>query len=223
MIMATATLPATTTPLAPAAQGQYRMTVNEFERIEGLLNARRVELIDGLLVEKGDMDEAHAITDQKLGPRLNRLMPKGWFVRADKPVRVHATYRPFPDFAVVQGDPDTSYAPGHGHPIAADVAVVIEISDSTLAKDSQVKRADYAKGRIPVYWIVNLVDRQVEVYTGPRRGRYTKKEIFKPGDSVPVMIAGDEVGQIVVDEILPPEPATGGDGGPRRPARRRKP
>ncbi len=202
--MATATFPATTTTRAPADPGQYRMTVDEFERIERLLNARRVELIDGLLVEKGDMDEAHAITDQKLGPRLNRLMPDGWFVRADKPLRVHATYRTFPDFAVVEGDPDTSYGPGQGHPVAADVAIVIEISDSTLTRDSHAKLADYAKGRIAVYWIVNLVDRQDEVYTDPRRGRYEKKEIFKPGESVPVVIAGNNVGRVVVDEILPP-------------------
>jgi Uma2 family endonuclease len=202
--------------------GQYRMTVDEFERIEGLLDARRVELIDGLLVEKGDMDEAHAITDQKLGPRLNRLMPRGWFVRADKPVR-DTTFRPFPDFAVVQGDPDTSYGPGQGHPVAADVALLIEISDSTLAKDSQAKLTGYAKGRIAAYWIVNLIDRQVEVHTGPRRGKYEKQEIFKPGDSVPVVIAGVEVGRIVVDEILPPQSEDGGNAGPRRPARRRKP
>jgi hypothetical protein len=79
--MATATLPSATTPLVQADPGQYRMTVDEFERIEGLLDARRVELIDGLLVEKGDMDEAHAITDQKLGPRLDRPMPQGWLGR----------------------------------------------------------------------------------------------------------------------------------------------
>ena len=64
-------------PSTAAGPGQYRMTVDEFERIEGLLSTRRVELIDGLFAEKGDMDEAHAITDQKLGPRLNGLMPKG--------------------------------------------------------------------------------------------------------------------------------------------------
>jgi Uma2 family endonuclease len=64
-------------PFAPAVSDHYRMTVDEFERIENSLKARRVELIDGLLIEKGDMDEAHAITDQRLGSRLNRLMPKG--------------------------------------------------------------------------------------------------------------------------------------------------
>jgi Putative restriction endonuclease len=194
--------PIPSTDMLPLAS-VYRMDVDEFERIEGLLKARRVELIDGLLVEKGDMDEDHAVTDQKLGPRLNQLMPKGWFVRADKPIQVHATYRPFPDFAVVEGDPDTSYRAKQGHPVAANVAIVIEISDSTLWKDGKLKLSNYAKGRIPIYWIVNLIDRQVEVYTDPRRGRYAKKKIYKPGDDVPVTIAGAEAGKIAVNDILP--------------------
>ncbi len=80
---------------------------------------------------------------------------------------------------------------------------MIEISDSTLTKDRGEKRVNYAKGGIGVYWIVNLIDRQVEVYTLRRRGGYGKPRIYKPGQSVPVVIDATEIGLIVVAEILP--------------------
>jgi Uma2 family endonuclease len=147
------------------------------------------------------MDPPHAMASRRLGRRLDRLMPDGWFVQEDKPLRVHRTYEPFPDFAIVRGDPDTAYADRHPGP--ADVASVIEISDSTLAKDRNEKRVNYAKGGIGIYWIVNLIDRQVEVYTGPSSDGYASCVIFKPGQSVPVVIDGVEVGQIAVAEILP--------------------
>ena len=63
-------------------------------------------------------------------------------------MRVHATYPPFPDFAVVEGGTPTLYGPGQGRPVAANVAVVIEISDSIVAKVGPEKQADHAKGRI---------------------------------------------------------------------------
>src|SRR5580658_6514671 len=138
----------TTSSVTPPLARVYRMGVDEFEQIENLLKAERVELIDGLIVERGVMDEPHAVASQRLGRRLDRLIPDGWFVRADKPLRVHGTYEPYPDFAVVKGDPDTAYYIGAGHPKPKDVALVIEISDSTLPKDSGAKLTNYAKGQI---------------------------------------------------------------------------
>jgi Uma2 family endonuclease len=186
---------------APPFADIYRLDIDEFERVVHFLKAERVELIDGFIVERGDMDPPHAATSSRLRRRLDRLHPDGWFVRQDKPVRVHRFYEPLPDFAVVQGDPYTAYEDRHPGP--ADVAFLIEISDSTLAKDRREKLVNYAKGGIGVYWIVNLIDRQVEVYILRRRGGYGKPRIFKPGQSVPVVIKGNEVGLIIVDEILP--------------------
>ena len=87
------------------------------------------------------------------------------------------------------------------------MAIVIEVADSTVAKNRREELVNYAKGGISAYWIVNLVDHQIEVYTGPRRGGYKKPRIFKPGQSVPVVITGAEVGRIAVADILPPEPS----------------
>jgi Uma2 family endonuclease len=190
---------------APPLADVYRLDIEEFERVADLLKAERVELIDGFIVERGAMDPPHAMASRRLGRRLDRLIPEGWLVQEDKPLRVHRTYEPLPDFAVVQGDPDTAYEDRHPGP--ADVAIVIGISDSTLLKDRGEKLVNYAKGGIGVYWIVNLIDRQVEVYTLRRRGGYGKPRLFKPGQSVPVVIKGTEVGLIVVAEVLPRDPS----------------
>jgi Putative restriction endonuclease len=197
-------------PAAPPFTDVYRMDIDEFERVADLLKAERVELIDGFIVERGAMDPPHVLSSEKLRRKLDRLLPDGWFVREDKPVQVHRTYEPLPDFAVVEGDPET-YA--DRHPAPADVAMVIEISDSTLTKDRGEKQVNYARGGISVYWIVNLIDRQVEVYTSPSSDSYTCCVIFKTGQFVPVVIDGVEVGQIAVTEILPRIAAAGGSNG----------
>ena len=83
------------------------------------------------------------------------------------------------------------------------MALLVEISESTLATDRGEKLRTYAKAAIPIYWIVNLVDRQVEVYTGPGVDDYATRQDFLPGQQVPLVIDGQQLGQIAVDDILP--------------------
>ena len=108
---------------------------------------------------------------------------------------------PEPDVAIVRGS-DADYR--HRVPTPADVALLVEVSDSTLDQDRGKKLEAYARAGIPVYWIVNLVDRQVEVYTRPvKAGRYRSRKDYKPGQQVPVVIAGQQLAPIAVDDILP--------------------
>jgi Uma2 family endonuclease len=185
------------------------MDIDEFERVADFLKAERVELIDGFVVERAKMDPPHVFASEALRRLLDRLVPDGWFVREDKPIRVHPTYEPLPDLAIVRGTFATYLT---RHPNPADVAIVIEVADSAVAKDRSEKLVNYAKGGISAYWIVSLVVHQVEVYTGPRRGRYKKPRIFKPGQSVPVVINGAEVGRIAVTDFLAPEPSAETNG-----------
>jgi Uma2 family endonuclease len=201
-------LPAIPFPVA----GVYRMNIDEFERIADSLDVERVELIDGILVERGDLNPPHVVASVRLRFYLDRLVPNGWFVPKDKPLRVHRTYEPFPDLAIVRGNPLTAYL--DRHPGTDDVAIVAEISDPTLGKDRGEKRINYAAGAIAVYWIINLIDRQVEVHTGPGADGYSEWVTYKPGESVPVVIDGAAVGRIAVADILPPpEPTAIGNGG----------
>ena len=128
------------------------------------------------------------------------MVPAAWCVREDKPVRIPEWTEPLPDIAIVRGD-FTIY--GVGHPEPADVALIVGVSDTSLARGRGEKWDNYAKAGVPVYWIVNLVDHQVEVYTEPVQSSYTVERVYKSGEDVPVMLDGAEVGHIAVSDILP--------------------
>ena len=115
-------------------------------------------------------------------------------------MRIPAYDEPEPDISVVRGNPG-DYR--QRHPGAADVGLLVEVSQTTLDLDRGQKLSAYATDRIPVYWIVNLVDRQVEVYSGPSPGAYQSRTDYKPGQAVPVVIDGQHLGEIAVDDILP--------------------
>ena len=88
------------------------------------------------------------------------------------------------------------------HITPGDVALVVEVSDTTLAKDRR-RVPTYGSAGIPVYWIVNLLDRKIEVYSGPSSTGYSSRGDFPAGQNIPVVINGVQVGSISVDEVLP--------------------
>ncbi|MGO8903174.1 MAG: Uma2 family endonuclease [Isosphaeraceae bacterium] len=81
--------------------------------------------------------------------------------------------------------------------------LLVEVAESTLDRDRGEKRRAYASGGILDYWIVNLVVRQVEVYSNPTAGHYRSLQVFKLGDEIPVLIEGVEVGRISASDVLP--------------------
>jgi Uma2 family endonuclease len=191
-----------TPPSRLAAPEVYRMTVDEYERLANaaVLDDERVELIDGYLVRKRTVNPPHAWTVAVGHAQLGRLLPPGWFIREEKPVRIPQFDEPEPDLSLIRGQLD-DYRDRHPEP--EDIALLVEVSDSTLPRDRGEKRAAYARGRIPVYWIINLVDRQVEVYSRPGARGYRSSRVYKPGQTIPVVIAGRRVGRIAVADILP--------------------
>jgi hypothetical protein len=80
------------------------------------------------------------------------------------------------------------------------------VSDSSLPEDQTTKLEMYAAAKVAVYWVVNLVDRRVEVYTQPKGGKnpaYRQRTDYGPDDEVPVVVGGKELGRIAVKELLP--------------------
>ncbi len=177
-----------------------RISIDEFEQYADSHDDDRVELIDGHIVGRDEMKPAHALAMGLLKRAVEPLLPRDRSVREDKPVRIPDFNEPFPDVSIVRGDLRT-YADRHPGP--EDVSVVIEVSDTTLHKDRNEKSPHYARSGIPVYWIVNLVGREVEVYTGPGPDGYKKRSDFAAGQSIPVIIDDVEVGTIAVADILP--------------------
>jgi Uma2 family endonuclease len=80
---------------------------------------------------------------------------------------------------------------------------LIEVSDTSLPWDRREKLSAYARAGVPTYWIVNLIDRQLEVFTSPDSSGYQTRQILAPGDRAPVVIEGAEVGSISVADMLP--------------------
>ena len=93
------------------------------------------------------------------------------------------------------------------HPGPQDVALVVEVADASLDRDRSIKKQVYARAGIPVYWIVNLQERRIEVYTDPsgpvQVPDYRKHEDYAAGSQVPLTIDGREVGRIPVAAFLP--------------------
>ena len=91
--------------------------------------------------------------------------------------------------------------------MATDIGLVVEVADTSLLRDQRDKTRIYARGAFPIYWIINLVDRRVEVYTQPSGPTavpaYGTFQTFQPGDSVPLVLDGAAVGTVPVNDLLP--------------------
>ena len=177
----------------------YRLTVAQYERMADVLEDARVELIDGYLVKKESKTPPHIWAVDAIREALEQLTP-GCSCRKEDPVRIPDFDEPEPDVAVVRGTGDDyqDRIPGPD-----DIKLLVEVSETTLDRDRGAKSAAYAKGLIPVYWIVNLVELQVEVYTLPSPGGYASRVDFKPGENVPVVLDGVEIGTIAASSVLP--------------------
>ena len=151
----------------------------EYEKMAalGLFADERVELIDGVVLCMSPEGAPHGGTIQ----RLTQILVLALYPRAA--VRVQSSFaasdgsEPEPDVAVVPaGDYDDA------HPSKADL--VIEVADTSLAKDRGVKAALYAQSRVPEYWVVNLQGKLIEVHTDIIQGAYARVTPYRKGETI---------------------------------------
>jgi Uma2 family endonuclease len=201
-----ATLTSPRTVLPQQSRQPYRLSVDQYQRIvqAGILGEYdRCELIEGQLVQKPmSRNPPHDSTLHKISKRLTRLLQDGWESR-DQKVLVLDDSVPEPDIAVVRGSENDFDA---RHPAASDAFLVIEVADSSLRDDRDRARL-FARNNIPVYWIVNLIDGVIEVYTQPsgksESPAYASRQDFARGSAVPVVLDGVTVATLAVAELLP--------------------
>ena len=131
---------------------------------------------------------------------MEALFGEGHEVRPQGPFHLPDTSEPEPDVLVVPGTSRDYLA---SHPIVTDCLLLIEVSDSTLAKDRGSKLIDYARAGVQEYWIVNLVHRQLEVYRQPTlEGIYRQSSIHKSGETIAPLKASGRT--VAVANLLPP-------------------
>jgi Uma2 family endonuclease len=147
-------------PLTP-----HRWTRAGYERLVelGAFRGEAVELLGGQLIVAEPQSSYHATAVGTVDDALRAALPPGWIVRAQMPIGLADDSAPEPDIAVAPGA-RTDYRDAHpAHPV-----LVVEVAESSLDFDRRDKGSLYARGGIRDYWIVNLVDRVLEVYRDPR-------------------------------------------------------
>lgn len=187
----------------PWPEPVFRLSVEQYHSMIAtgvITDDDPVELIEGILVQKMSKNPPHTYTLNTLAAAVRNLLPVAWSIRLQDPITL-ADGQPEPDLAIVRGD-DKSYITRH--PSAADVALVVEIADSTLPRDRGIKLRSYARAQIPIYWIVDLLARRVEIYLISMGKSYGPAQLYPENELVPVVIEGQQIGEIRVTDILVP-------------------
>lgn len=184
----------------------WRFTVEEYRRMSEtgtLTGDDAVELLEGLVVPKMPKNPPHILVCKLLRRYLERLLGDAWHVATQDPLATEDS-EPEPDLAVLQGK-EEDYS--DRLPTREDCPLVIEVADTTLNRDRGIKRRIYARTGIPQYWIVNIPDRTIEVLTEPTGGTesptYGHSQRYGLGDTVPVVIDGQQLGDIIVADVFP--------------------
>lgn len=198
-------MPATTSPpappdtrRAPSTLHAYRFSRAQYERMVDagvFIPDQQVELINGQIVPMSPQNSRHAAVTTRLLHLLMDTCPEGYHVRSQVPLALGSASEPEPDVIVVPGS-NEQYI--DGHPTTA--ALVVEVADTPLAYDRDVKRTLYARHGIPTYWIVNLSSSCVEVYFDPKDDDYASKQTRQRNDSLTVPFAEST---IACSDLLP--------------------
>ncbi len=179
---------------------RYRLTSAMYREIveKGILSEDdRVELIEGELVAMPPIGSEHMGVVNQIAERLISQLGSHSIVSIQGPIHLSDFSTPQPDLALLA--PRRDYYK-RSLPQPGDIMLVIEVADSSLAYDREVKTPLYARANIPEAWIVNLIDRWIEVYRDPSPVGYTTLLKVLPGKSIAPQTFPDVT--IIVDELL---------------------
>src|SRR5262245_11804014 len=184
----------------------HRWTRREYERLldHGFLgDDDPIELIDGLLLVKEPQSSPHRTAILLVAKALEQAFGDGWFVQIQSPIILGARSEPEPDVCVVGGAP-RDYVDSH----PTRPALIVEVAHAGLAVARGRKAAMYARGSIADYWILNLVDRVLEVHRQParpgpalRRWAYVSTDTLDASATLPPLAAPSA--HIRVADLLP--------------------
>ena len=134
----------------------------------------KVELINGELIYMSPIGPKHGGVINRINNLLQELLKGFAIIAVQNPVTLAPFSEPEPDLALLKPRHDFY---SDAHPVPEDIFLLIEVADTTLEKDRVVKAPLYAKAGIPLYWIVNLPELQLEIYSQPAGGQYKLRRI----------------------------------------------
>lgn len=160
-----------------------KWTVEDYHRMidAGILDDRQVELLNGEIIEMSPEGIPHADLSDEAAGYLRRLLGERARIRDSKPVTLPNNSEPEPDLCICR---DVRY--NSHHPYPADIFWLIEFSNSSLAKDLQVKSKTYAAAGIQEYWVLNLKEMKLIVLRSPSKTGYQSEQILTQGNVNPL-------------------------------------
>ena len=167
----------------------------EYERLVelGAFDDERIELLYGVLITMSPHGAPHDSAIQQLTSLLVRALHPRAVVRIQSAFAASDDSEPEPDVAVVPPGEYHVEHPSRAH-------LIVEVAKSSLAKDRGIKAGLYAQCGVPEYWVINVVDRLIEVHTQIVRGAYTRVIPYARGESVKLLEFPDV--EVAVSEIL---------------------
>jgi Uma2 family endonuclease len=191
-------------------------TVQEYHHMSevGILDtSERTELITGKIVLMAAKGTPHVLTLRLLASFLEKSLDESVLVSTQEPINLDNFSEPEPDLAIVKG---TMFDYAERHPSPEDVYLVVEVADSTLKKDCEVKDKLYARSNIADYWVIDVKNRQVHIFRTPTPTGYASHLILSESQTVSPLAFPSIV--IPISSILPPpkeNPLPGGVPGGR--------
>ncbi|MCA9223713.1 MAG: Uma2 family endonuclease [Planctomycetales bacterium] len=202
MSIASSVSPVLNAPIVPP-EILRRFSVAEYHAMieHGILHDERVELLRGWLTQPMNRGPAHSTATKLIERSLERVLSEDWLVRVQEPITLTDS-EPEPDIAIVLGN-IRSFS--QTHPQAADVALVVEVAQTSIAQDRGLKLSIYAGAGIPQYWIMNLPERSIEVYSqvDPTGLRYQQRRDFRAGELLPLILRNAVIAELDVAGLLP--------------------
>ena len=184
----------------------FRWTIEDYYRLSEApwFHDRHVQLIDGQLLEWPPLSPAHAAAVSLTEDALTRALGPGLWVRVQAALCLGPTSAPEPDLAVLPGRPGDYKCLN----AALTALLVVEVSDGSLAYDRTTKASLYAQAHVADYWVLNLVERRLEVHREPTADaaqpfgyRYASRTVLGPGERAAPLLAPQA--SIAVTELLP--------------------
>ncbi|WP_373536888.1 Uma2 family endonuclease [Microcoleus sp.] len=179
-----------------------KWTVKEYQKLGeiGFFHPEeRVELISGNILKMSAKGTAHTSATRRTATLLRDILENLAAVYTQDPIALDDNSEPEPDIAVVVIDP-LDYATHH--PTPSEVYLIIEVADSSLAYDREIKAKIYARSRIADYWVLNVNDRQLHVFREPADDEYQSEVILGEFSSISPLQFPDF--NISIGEMLPP-------------------
>lgn len=163
---------------------QHRFTLERYEAMieRGILHEDdRVELIHGVIVDVSPIGDRHTACVKRLNRLFTSIAAERVTVSIQDPIMLPPDSEPGPDAALLRPREDFYES---GKPRSEDVLIVVEVADSSLDFDRDVKMPLYACATIPEAWLVDVEAQAVEVYTEPGGGRYAQMRTYRSGETI---------------------------------------